>query len=750
MNRSLRNFATKMGEFYIPFLGILLTILIIMMGYQHVQPKTYNFQLNQVAEDTILAPYTIEDLAMTEQNRKKARESINDIYVYQEDIRSQQILIVEKFFGKARQMRSSNFSKAQIKEMMGDSPLISQNDRMTFDTIKRDPKQEVAFDNLEPIEKKILYQLNLEVKTDDLGEGVENLALSLHPDSKNQVVNISVEDLSHLQNSLTRLLSERLIEEIDPSQMTEVMKSIENQINQSNLAESAKLTTLDFMSILMKPTMVFSKNETERIREETASQVQPSYILQGQVIVQKGHIINQNNMRQLDLFGYLNKDSKTVLSKVFYGLVIFHSLLMSLFFGQLHLNGKRMNLRSNLDQRLEATAYAISLAVGLLLIKFGQVIQTQDFHFAGILSPVFLVFYLINGKVKLKTKLVLAVFMNLFGLFIVNDNDNQSVVIFITLFYLFSSLIALLNLANRQQEEVVPSQCFFRLTFWHYLIVFPLMVALSIPILSEQGLAIVVLVFANMVLGIFLLTLITPYWEQLMSTQAPMTLNQLANLNHPLLKLLIEKAPGTYHHSIMVANLAANAVEEIGGDSLLTRVASYYHDVGKTVHPLFFAENLSGGIESPHRMVGPQESAKIIIDHVAQGVALLEAHHMPQSIIEFCQQHHGTTLTQYFYHQAKQEKLNVTELEFRYPGPKPQTKEIMIMMLADSIEAASRTMKEHNQKGIEDLVDGIIKTKTQDGQFSNSLLTVEELRKVRRSLILGVASMYHTRVEYPK
>ena len=191
-------------------------------------------------------------------------------------------------------------------------------------------------------------------------------------------------------------------------------------------------------------------------------------------------------------------------------------------------------------------------------------------------------------------------------------------------------------------------------------------------------------------------------------------------------------------------------MEAIGGDSLLTRVAAYYHDIGKTIHPRFFTENINSGMESPHQMITAQESAAIIMGHVTEGTRILEESSMPKSIIDICMQHHGTTLVKYFYYQAKKDTPTVNEYNFRYPGPKPQTKEAAIVMIADSVEAASRTLKNYNQESIETLVDNIINDKINDNQFSDCDLTVNDLKIVRRSLISGVAGMYHTRVEYPK
>lgn len=383
-------------------------------------------------------------------------------------------------------------------------------------------------------------------------------------------------------------------------------------------------------------------------------------------------------------------------------------------------------------------------------MKLFQLMQVNGISFATLAVPVFLIPYMITPRTNPRTGIVAVMFFNLLALFIINDYENLTVITLTTLYFFFSSIAGMLFVLRKEPYQHTFRDFFIPVALWHLAIAVPLLLSLSISVFSEQGFTIITLALTNVVLINSILFFIMPYWELLLVDKAVLTLNQLANLNHPLLKLLIEKAPGTYHHSILVANLSANAVESIGGDSLLTRVAGYYHDIGKTNHPLFFVENISVGMESPHTMMKPEESAAIIIDHATQGGQILDTYRMPQSIIDICMQHHGTTLVKYFYYESKKITPSLIEDGFRYPGPKPQTKEAAIVMLADSIEAASRTLKDYSQASIEKLVDAIIEDKIGDDQLADCQLTVHELKTVRRSLISGVAGMYHTRVEYPK
>ena len=241
-----------------------------------------------------------------------------------------------------------------------------------------------------------------------------------------------------------------------------------------------------------------------------------------------------------------------------------------------------------------------------------------------------------------------------------------------------------------------------------------------------------------------------PYIELLLNDDSVLVLNELSNPNHPLLKQLLEEAPGTYHHSMMVASLSANAVAEIGGRSLLTRVACYYHDIGKIKHVNFFVENLPAGADNPHNFLLPEDSKEIIFSHVSEGVKILKKEKMPQLVIDICQQHHGTTLMSFFYAKAKERNPDVTEADFRYPGPRPQTREAAVVSLADTCEAAIRAMKEPTNEKIAEFVYDLVERRILDGQLDESGLTLAEIRIVEKSLINGLCSTFHSRIEYPK
>jgi putative nucleotidyltransferase with HDIG domain len=241
-----------------------------------------------------------------------------------------------------------------------------------------------------------------------------------------------------------------------------------------------------------------------------------------------------------------------------------------------------------------------------------------------------------------------------------------------------------------------------------------------------------------------------PYLESMFGLVTSFKLFELANPNQPLLRQLMMKAPGTYQHSLVVGNLAEAAAEAISADPLLTRVGALYHDIGKMVRPYFFIENQIG-IDNQHSKISPRLSALVITAHVKEGIELAKEHNLPSIIIDFIPMHHGTSLVSYFFHQAKQTENpdDVIENHFRYPGPKPKTKETAIMMLADATEAAVRSISKPTVEQIQKTINKIIKARIDDGQLSEAPLTLIDLEKISTEFLRILQSLYHSRIEYP-
>ncbi|MFW6390105.1 MAG: HD family phosphohydrolase, partial [Halanaerobiales bacterium] len=244
-----------------------------------------------------------------------------------------------------------------------------------------------------------------------------------------------------------------------------------------------------------------------------------------------------------------------------------------------------------------------------------------------------------------------------------------------------------------------------------------------------------------------------PLMENLFNMTSSVKLLELSNPSHPLLKRLLVEAPGSYHHSVIVGNLAETAADNIGADSLTARVGSYYHDIGKMKRTYFFVENIYGN-DNPHDKLSANLSALIIKSHVKDGVEMAKKHNLPEVIIDIIKQHHGTNLISYFYKEALEDSVHdsIEESDFRYDGPKPQSKEAAIIMLADIVEAAvrSKNFNKNNHNRIEGLVRELIKDKLFEGQLDESDLSLKDLDTIAESFVKVLSGIYHQRIDYPE
>jgi hypothetical protein len=248
-----------------------------------------------------------------------------------------------------------------------------------------------------------------------------------------------------------------------------------------------------------------------------------------------------------------------------------------------------------------------------------------------------------------------------------------------------------------------------------------------------------------------LLVFALPLCERLFLVTTEIRLSELGNLNLPLIRELILKAPGTYSHSVAVGTLAEAAAKAVGLNPLFVRVACLYHDIGKSLRPEYFVENQAGG--NPHDQISPEESARIVKEHVSEGIRIARAANLPPAIVDIIPQHHGTKSLTLFFEKAKKmagsQSVKVRPEDFRYPGPKPQSKEAAIIMLADAVEAAARTLEDHSQERLLELTQRIVSSTAEDGQFSECEITLADLERITFSFVQTLSSFYHSRITYP-
>lgn len=389
---------------------------------------------------------------------------------------------------------------------------------------------------------------------------------------------------------------------------------------------------------------------------------------------------------------------------------------------------KLENLPSYLDLAI-LSAIAISIPF-LTIVTF----KISGYGVAAV-GLVMLITLLFNS---LEFSFIFALFISFLSASIDGGNFNIGLALFV------GSLVAImLTYRIRRRFQVIQAGFFAGLI--QFVVAFILERGESFSVFSGLDINLFVgLVSSFIVLGIL------PVFEYIFKVVTNISLLELSDFNHPLLRKLILEAPGTYQHSLVVANLSEAAAESISANSLLARVGAYYHDIGKMIKPDYFVENLVN-YRDVHKNLKPSMSKLIIFNHVKDGVDLALKYHLNLKIVDFISQHHGRTLVYYFYQRAKElEPGGKHEEEYRYPGPKPQVKEIAIVALADTIEALSRTLEEPTPSRIEEMVREVVKKRFMEGELDESSLTLKELEKITQSFIRILNAIFHTRINYPK
>ncbi|MFC3633862.1 HD family phosphohydrolase [Enterococcus rivorum] len=706
----------KMGKFYIPILLIVFSLILFGLTYGSVHQKKVEIREGQLADKTIRANKNIENTYETEQKRKLAAEAVTPEYIYQEDTAEIQHKRIDKLF---KLIKSTNEkidkdyqdkkAKAKKDETIPE-PTVEERIAALKSQFESLDQNEVAFYQSFP---NIFYQNVFTLNAEEI-EKVKVESLRIVDETMQNRVR-DTELTSVLQNAIDK------IQYIDVSNV--MQQQISYVVNQGIVAN-------DFAN----------EKKTEELRQNARNAIPPSMIYQGEIIVREGSQIDAKAMEKLELLGLTNQNT-SIFPVVSLSLAIVLQVAVLVFFTtQVTEEGKR---------RYFILFYTSAMIVSLILMKFFQIFQTEQLMYIPLFYPAAFVPLVLNYFVNRRAGILAALFQVVFSLFIFYDSIGTNFLIIILVSYLFSGL-----LASVVKRTIRISEQGMTAIFW--IVVFP--VLMSFVLMIYQGMSLfdgktwTALLCA--LAGTFFSFLATmglhPYIELLVTDDSMIVLNELSNPNHPLLKRLLEEAPGTYHHSMMVASLSANAVAEIGGKSLLTRVACYYHDIGKLKHANFFVENLPAGAENPHNFLLPEDSKQIIFGHVIDGAKILEEYHMPQMVIDICRQHHGTTLMKFFYYKEKERNPNISEADFRYPGPRPQTKEAGIVSIADTCEAAVRAMDHPSNEKIKDFVHNVIQDRIADGQLDECGLTMKEIRKVEKSLVNGLCSTFHSRIKYPK
>jgi putative nucleotidyltransferase with HDIG domain len=493
-------------------------------------------------------------------------------------------------------------------------------------------------------------------------------------------------------------------------------------------SEETKAALLEIVEEQISPNLVLNPGKVEQARESAEKQVKPVMILKGQTIIRRGEIATPDHIDILHDLGLLSPtfDAVTLACIIVMIVVLLSGMGVYLYVYRRDICNQTKPL-------------LILGTVTVLTVFLIAVISSIPWDGASFLVPASLGTMLIAILVDSQLSLLAAV---AFGVLtgIISGGSLASAVI--AMLSGVAGAFAVTRISERS-DLMRAGVIVGTTTACVISVVGPLTGNYQISRMWYMGVL-------NGVLSTVVTIGFLPFFENIFRVTTPIKLLELSNPNQPLLRRLLMEAPGTYHHSIIVGNLAEAAAEAIGADSLLVRVAAYYHDVGKTKRPYFFVENQLMQ-DNPHDKLAPTLSTLIITSHIKDGVDMASRSGLPESIISIMREHHGTTLVPYFYHKASESAKEevVDEKDYRYVGPKPQTKESAIVMLADSVEAAVRSLSRPTPGRIEGLIRKIVKERLQDGQFDECDLTLKDLDGVANAFVRVLSGIYHPRIEYP-
>ena len=721
----------KVGKFIVPIIMLLFSSALFFLMYSGIKPAILDIQLYQVAENTLRANATVEDTAQTKANQTIAEDNVAPVYSFNSETQKVQLSKVQILFVTIEEVQKEA-NKIYTQAVENSQAVDSEN-------ANEDSESIVTPATVEPLTAEEKYDL-FQNKTKNLEQETQEFVSELPQWAIAALLEASPETLTTLNDSLTTIISEKMAEPIRVEELNQAIEDAQDSIQYVELESTYQRIANLILEHAIIENNIYNEQATEQARQEALRNVPPVMILQGQVIVQEGHVVDSTDMHQLELLGMLDDEPSYHMIYSLVGLLI--AQLLGVYF-----ISKIESLTSQGFLKI-LVLYSLIVIASVGMMKGLQLLQLSGINNIAFLYPAALASLLANAFLTPKFGYLMNTFLPAFSIFIYTGYRGTTNALVIAVVYALSGMFGVL--IKQRKDQKIPGKLLWLMIVGNGIVMLSMVFYLNQPILTLQTLMMVVYSVVSGVLAYALATILIPYIDVYYADNAVLTLTELSNPNQPLLKLLLTKTPGTYHHSLMVANLSANAVSAIGGDSLFARVACYYHDVGKLTHPLFFVENLPSGMENPHNLLTPYESKEIIFGHVSEGVKILEEAKLPQSIIDICAQHHGTTLMRYFYAAAKKENSEVKESDFRYPGPKPQTKEAAVINIADSAEAACRSMSNPTKHSIEEFVHELIVSRIKDGQFDECDITMKELRIVEAALVDNLVGTFHSRIEYPK
>ena len=662
-------------------------------------PQRYSLSVGSISHHTITATKDVVDEITTAERRTAAANAVEPTYHLKEGASEEVMSSLEKLFDELRTVQQYGLT------LRGENVTAEEWSNHTFE----EGELEYAQSLVKTITLNRYQTITLlRSETTDYDDMVSNVTLAV-------------------KNTLNTTIREGQVNQSIQTILQIVGYKVEISLYQ-NIVPTVLRTCV-------QPNMVIEEEATAEARQKAMDAVEPVTYLQGQNIVREGERVSANQIAMLTSLGLLENDNYD------YTIYLGAAMLVAAVMVTLLLLLRLLSPDLLHDARRLAVIMLVMVVnegVAVLMMKLVNVY----------LAPVAMGSMLLTGLLGAPAGIAGTFSMSIMvsGLAAASNTAFSTEMVLLLLCGIIGGIVSVLFLRGKPQR--------FRMVLCG-LIVAVVNVALiaATGLMTSNDLHTVLFNAAWSIGGGVLSALLAagfqPVFEAAFNLATTSKLLELANPNHPLLRRLLIEAPGTYHHSIIVANLAEAAAEKIGANPFLARTGAYFHDVGKLKRPLYFKENQMG--DNPHDRTDPYVSAAILTTHTRDGVQLAQKYHLPPEIQRIISEHHGDTPVMYFYHKALQQSDGkpVDIADFRYDGPRPCTKESAVIMLADTIEAAVRSMPDPTPQAIERFIEKLVRGKLEDGQLSNSPLTLKDIDGICEAFATVLNGVFHERIEYP-
>jgi len=678
--------------------GLILAAMLAILLVDAV-PAGVQFEVGEVAKQDIVAPITAINSSATEQRREEAA-------------------------------RQALLAASEDPEYYAINPAavmrVEENVTGVLNLLRQGIAPEEQGEGLEQEEAQRPEQLSISEIDRRL---IRDWQIEIPQRNLEAVISLSLAQFDQFAQITADLVLAAMEQRISQDGLRDARDAFEESVRRSDLRDDLQQTAVLLGRQLIQPNLVLNTEKVNEARDRAVQAVEPVQIMQGEIIIRKGDVVRPEHISLMRDVGLLRagRDYGALAGRTL--LVLAMVVLMGVYLHQNH----RQVLDNLALLGLVGSVVVTVLLLGRLfsLLSWPQAVYLNPSALVGLLLTL-----LIEAKVGSMAAVITAVLLGAISGFSWP----------VGVFALVGGLTAVLSVSKVSQRGDL-----MRAGFIVGGVGFLLMLVLG---LAAKDFNLIIHSYLGLISGVLASIVaigVLPYLESAFKITSAIRLLELSNPNHPLLRRLMLEAPGTYHHSILVGNLAEAAAEAVGADGLLARVGAFYHDIGKLKRPYFFVENQVGK-DNPHDKIAPSLSTLIVTSHVKDGLELAGEYKLPEVVTQFIAQHHGTDLVRFFYHRATEasDDNSVDEKDFRYPGPKPQGKEVAIVSLADAVEAAVRSLSKPTPGKIEGLVRKIIKDRLNSGELDESDLTFHDMDKIANAFVKVIMGMFHTRVEYPE